>query len=327
MTLWGDIPGPWQFGLTPLFMSSVLTMSHLSSSGRPGATKVVIMLTDGINNDGVSQIYTVNYIDSLRRTQGLQMHTIGFINGDTAILHSLALAGGGNFYNAKNNIELQNAYASLAHQLVTQKLAARKLTVQEVVQCPPLYFMAGTQTVTANSTVPLEKTEALTDIRGNWVLRWYFKTIPIWGTAEVYYRIVASHGANTVIGVDSAHAQGGFYSQMVYTDDAYQIITINLPASGSEPRVTVIQKGDIVSQPSIAFRPDGIVRVHLGEHRYVALTLYNLSGRIIYRTAARFTSPGNTAQFTVPGTVPAGIYAACFEFENRTLRHLMQLLK
>jgi Mg-chelatase subunit ChlD len=327
MTVWGDIPGPEQFGYTPLHLTAIQTMSHLSSSGRPGATKVVILLTDGINNDGVSHSYTVNYLDSLRRTKGLQMHTIGFINGDTAELHSLSTAGGGNFYNAKNNIELQSAYASLAHQLVNEKLAARKLTIQEALNCPPLYFMAGTQVSTPNSTVPLEKTEALTDGSGNRVLRWYFKTIPIWGIAEAYYKIVAAQGANTVIGIDSAHAAGGFYSQMVYTDNDYQVITINLPASGSTPQVSVRQKSEVRFQPDVAFRPGRVVRVRLAENRSVAMTLYNLSGRVVYRDAARFPSAGSTAQFTVPGTIPAGMYAACFSFEDRTLRYLMNLLK
>ncbi|MGA2506795.1 MAG: VWA domain-containing protein [Chitinispirillaceae bacterium] len=323
MTVWGDIPGPSQFGYTPLNIASILTMSHLSSTGRPGATKVVIMLTDGINNDSVPRSTAISFIDSLRRTQGLQMYTIGFVNGDTSELHSLALAGGGSFYNAKDNVELQNAYASLAHQLVTEQVAARKLMIQEVLQHPPLNFMTGTQTVTANSTVPLDKFESLTEGIGNTVLRWYFKTIPIWGTAEVFYKVVATQGANTVIGVDSAHAGGGFWSQMVYTDNAYDIITINLPASGSDKPVAVLLKGETTSSPCIAFRPGGIVRLSLGEHYSVAMTLYNLSGRIVYRTAARFSSPGNCAQFTIPKTVPAGIYAACFVFDNLTIRKIM----
>jgi len=326
-TVWGDIPGPEQFGYTPLHLTAIQTMSHLSSSGRPGATKVVILLTDGINNDGISHTYTVTHLDSLRRTEGLQMHTIGFVNGDTAELHLLANAGGGNFYNAKNNIELQSAYASLAHQLVNEKVAARKLTVQEALNCPPLYFMAGTQSSTANSTVPLEKTESLTDSRGNWVLRWYFKTIPLWGIAEAYYKIVAAQGANTVIGIDSAHAEGGYWSKMVYTDNDYQVIAINLPASGSAPQVSVRQKSDLRFQPAVAFRPGRVVRVRLAENRSVAMTLYNLSGRVVYRDAARFPSAGSTALFTVPGTVPAGVYAACFTFEDRTMRYLMNIVK
>ena len=327
-TVLGNTPGPYEFGYTPLHLSAIQTMSHLSSSGRRGATKVVIMLTDGINNDGVSHSYTVNYVDSLRRTEGLQMHTIGFIDGDTAELHSLATAGGGNFYNAKNNIEMQSAFASLAHQLVTEKLAARKLTIQEALNCPPLYFMAGTQSSTVNSTVPLEKTEVLIDGKGNWVLRWYFKTIPIWGIAEAYYKIVAAQGANTAIGIDSAHAGGGYWSRMVYTDNDYQVITIGLPVTGSTPLVSVRPKGDVrFQQPDIAFMPGRVVRVRLAENRSVAMTLYNLSGRVVFRDAAQSPSAGSTALFRVPGTVPAGVYAACFTFEDRTMRYLMNILK
>ena len=167
----------------------------------------------------------------------------------------------------------------------------------------------------------------MTDGIGNTVLRWYFKTIPIWGTAEVFYKVVATQGVNTVIGVDSSHAGGGFWSQMVYTNDAYDIITINLPSSGSDKPVAVLLKGETTHRACIVFRPGGIVRMHLGEHYSVAMTLYNLSGRIVYRTAVRFSSPGNCAQFTIPKTVPAGIYAACFVFDNLTIRQALHLLK
>ncbi|MBN2189015.1 MAG: VWA domain-containing protein [Chitinispirillaceae bacterium] len=325
-TVWNQIPGGW-FNYTPLHCTSILTMSRLSTYGRPGATKVVVLLTDGIDNDGVLHSYAIDHVDSLRRTQGLLMHTIGFVNGDTAELHELAAAGGGNFYNAKNNVELQSAYASLAHQLVTEKVAARKLTIQEVLNCPPLYYMSGTQSVTENSTVPLEKTESLTDSRGNPVLRWYFKTIPIWGIAEVYYKVVAAQGANTVIGIDSAGAEGGFWSQMVYTDDAYEVITINLPETGTEQPVRITGTNEIARRPNIAFRPGGVVRVHMAGQRAVAMTLYSLAGRVVYRDEARFPSAGATAQFSVAGKVPAGVYAACFTFEDRTVRYLMNILK
>jgi Mg-chelatase subunit ChlD len=327
MTISDTVPGNTLFGNTPLQISSILAMSHLSSESRPGANRVVIMMTDGWNNDAVDSLYTRNYIDSLRRTEGLQMHTVGFVDGNTASLLSLATAGGGNFYNASNNLELQSAFASLAHQLVTVKVAARKLTIQEALNCPPLYFINGTQSSTANSTVALEKTESLTDSRGNPVLRWYFKTIPIWGIAEVYYKVVAAQGANTVIGIDSAGAEGGFWSQMVYTDDAYEVITINLPETGTEPQVSVRQKSDLRFRPNVVFRPGGVVRVHMAGQRSVAMTLYNLAGRMVYRNEARFPSAGATAQFSVAGKVPAGIYAACFTFEDRTVRYLMNILR
>jgi hypothetical protein len=327
MVLWRDIPNG-DFIYTPLHLTSVLTMSYLSSKGRVNANRVVIMLTDGINNDAIPPSTAIAFIDSLRRTQGLQMHTIGFIGGDTAELHALATAGGGNYYNARNNVDLLNAYASLAHQLVMQKLAARKLTIQEVLQCPPLYFMAGTQAATANSTVPLEKCESMTDGRGYTVLRWQFKTIPLWGIAEVFYKVVAANGAgNTLIGLDSAHSGGSFYSEMVYTDDAYEVITINLPSSEIEPQVAVVPKAEAASLPSIAFRPNGVVRILLGNRYSVALTLYDLRGRIVYRASARFPSPGNCAQFTIPPTVPAGIYAACFTLDNTTIRRVMNILR
>jgi Mg-chelatase subunit ChlD len=326
MVVWGDIPGG-SFGYTPLHISSIRAMSFLAREGRTNATRVVIMLTDGINNDGEPRSKAVSYIDSLKRTLGLQMHTIGFVDGDTAALQALAVAGGGNFYNAKNNAELRNAYASLAHQLVMQKLAARKLTIQEVLRTPPLYYISGTQTITASSTVPLEKFETLKDGYGNTVLRWQFKTIPVWGCAEVYYKIVAMTGVNTVVGVDSAHASGGLYSQMVYTDDGYKTIAVNLPASGSDQPVAVLAQRDIPAPPSIVFRRDGAVRIRMPGRSLVTMTIYTLSGRVVYRAAARPLSPGNCAVFTIPKTVPAGMYVTGFDFEKLTVRQVTPIFK
>ena len=325
MVISGEIAGG-SFGNTPLRISSVLAMSYLSKLGRPGANKVVIMCTDGVNNDGETRSATVAFIDSLRRTQGLQMYTVGFVQGDTTELRALAVAGGGTFYNANDNIALQNAYASLAHQLVMEKLAARKLLIQEVLQTPPLYYITGTQTATANCTVPLESFQSLKDSRGNTVLRWQFKTIPIWGCAEVYYTIVAINGANTVIGVDSAHAGGGFYSQMVYTDNDYNSVTVNIPASGS-PMVGIVQKGAAPSAFSYSFRPDGAVRIRLPGPSSVSLTLYNLSGRIVYRTAAMPSSPEHSISFAIPKSVPPGIYAACCTYNNTVLRATVHLIE
>lgn len=323
LVLWDDIPGG-EFGYTPLHMASVMAMSYLSSYGRRGANKVAIMLTDGINNDGEPLGTTVAFIDSLRRTQGLQLHTIGFVGGDTAELRTLSLAGGGNFYNAKDNAALLAAYATLAHQMVVEKLAARKLTIQEVLRRPPLYFLAGTQKSTANSTVKAESMESFTDDRGNTVLRWYFKNIPVWGTAEVFYKIMALEKA--AIGVDSAHANGGFYSQMVFVDDSYQTIAINLKPTGSDPSVGVVRK-NVPGPGTFTMRPDGTIRLSMTGKLQGKLMLYNLSGRLAYSVAAIPFESEHCLLFTVPRVVPAGVYAARFVSENSVIIKTIRLIR
>jgi Mg-chelatase subunit ChlD len=303
-------PNDVMYGYTPLRISSVLAMKHLNSFARAEANKVVIMLSDGGNNDGVARNTALAFLDSLRRTQGLQFHTIGFMDGDTFELHSLATAGGGNFYNAKNALELQNAYASLAHQIVMEKLAARKLMIQEVINHPPLNYVAGSQKSTISSTVPLQSFESLQDAGGNTVLRWYFKSIPLWGTAEVSYTVVATSGLGTVIGVDSTHANGGFRSQMVFTDDELNIRTIDLKSTGGPP-VSVVKGKTVPSAASISYRKDGTVCVSgLGVISPVALTLFTMDGRIAYCADVLPGSPKSRVFFRIPATVAAGVYAA-----------------
>jgi Mg-chelatase subunit ChlD len=323
LVLWDDIPGG-EFGYTPLHMASVMAMSYLSKAGRREANKVAIMLTDGINNDGEPLAATVAFVDSLRRTQGLQLHTIGFVGGDTAELRALSLAGGGNFYNAKDNAALLNAYASLAHQMVVEKLAARKLTVQEVLRRPPLYFMAGTQKSTLNSTVGAESMESFTDGRGYTVLRWYFRNIPVWGTAEVFYKVVAMESA--AIGVDSAHAGNGFYSQMVFTDDSYQTVAVNLKQSGSDPQVGVVRRS-IPALNNFIIKPDGTIRIALNGKLHGKLMLYDLSGRLAYSADAKPLQSENCVLFIVPKFVPTGTYAACFVFEGAAIRKVLRLMR
>jgi Mg-chelatase subunit ChlD len=321
-------PNDAQFGYTPLRVSSILAMKHLSSYTRPEANKVVIMLTDGENNDGETRNAVVSFLDSLRRTQGLQFHTIGFKDGDTVELRALANAGGGVFYNAKDNNELQNAYASLAHQIVREKLAARKLMIQEVINHPPLDLVSGSQKSTTSSTVPLQSCESLQDAAGNTVLRWYFSNIPVWGTAEVSYTVVATSGKNTVIGVDSAHATGGFWSQFVYTDDALAVHAINILPTGSGPTVSIAVSKPGASVAAVSFRDNAVVCMYApGVRSKVSLTLFAMNGRIAHSAEALNCAGQNSVVFRIPKTTAAGVYAVRVRWENAIQWKMVRLIR
>ena len=293
-------PNDSKYGFTPLRLSSIMAMKHLSSLTRPDANKVVIMLSDGENNDGVTRAAAVAFLDSLTRTQGLQFHTIGFMDGDTAELHALAIAGGGVFYNAKDNAELQSAYASLAHLIVKQKLAARKLMIQEVIAHPPLTYVAGSQKSTTAGTVQPVDFENLTDSAGNTVLRWSFGSIPVWGVAEVSYEVVSTAGPVTVVGIDSAHATGGFWSRMVYTDDQLVVQTVNLAPTGNGPGVPAAAKKPGSLDAVVSFRRDGTVFVCApGVVSPVSLTLFTMNGRVAFSDNA------------VPGRSGDRVFSGC----------------
>jgi Mg-chelatase subunit ChlD len=109
------------FMYTPLRISTVVTAKHLSGLGRPEATRAVIMLTDGSNNDNLAQSVPVALLDSLHRTKGQLYYAIGFVAGDTAELRTLTSAGGGTYYHASNLSELDSAYGALAEQLISEK--------------------------------------------------------------------------------------------------------------------------------------------------------------------------------------------------------------
>jgi Mg-chelatase subunit ChlD len=321
-------PNDALYGYTPLRISSVVAMKHLSSFTRAEATKVVIMLSDGGNNDGEPRSTATVFLDSLRRTRGLQFHTIGFMDGDTVELHALAIAGGGNFYNAQNNGELQNAYASLAHQIIQQKLAARKLMIQEVINHPPLNYVAGSQHATAKSTVPLQSFESLVDASGNTVLRWYFTNIPIWGVAEVSYSLVTTAGLAVAVGVDSAHTTGGFWSRMVYTDDQLSITTINLSPTGNGPPVFAEGKGRPESPPCVSFRKDGIIRVtHAVAGVPVTLTLITMNGRIAFCDRIFPGSSGDDIFFRIPKSLAKGVYALRIRRDDAVVLKMIRLMR
>jgi hypothetical protein len=90
------------FTSTPLRISSVITASHLSNVGRSDATRAIIMLTDGSNNDLLAQSVPVGLLDSLKRTKDQRYYAIGFVAGDTTELRTLTNAGGGTYYHASN---------------------------------------------------------------------------------------------------------------------------------------------------------------------------------------------------------------------------------
>jgi Mg-chelatase subunit ChlD len=310
-------PNDSKYGYTPLRISSILAMKHLSSMTRPDAKKVVIMLSDGENNDGVTRLAAIACLDSLRRTQGLQFHTIGFMDGDTAELHALAIAGGGVFYDAKNNTELQAAYASLAHIMVEQKLAARKLLIQEVVNHPPLNFVDGSQKSTGVATIAVQGFETMQDAAGNTVLRWTFSVIPVWGIAEVSYRVVAAPAIPAVFGVDSAHATGGFWSRMVYTDDQLTVQTMNIPSTGSPPVSITAGKKNALPAAIVSFKREGTVCISApGVSSPVSLTLFSMNGRIAFSEISRPCPPGRQVIFSIPRTLAAGMYAVRVQWEN-----------
>lgn len=294
------------FGDTPLRVSSVVATSLLSTYSRPDASKAVIILTDGLNNDDVPRKTATQFIDSLKRAQSLQFHTIGFIEGDTTELKALAQAGGGSYYNAKNSLELRNAYSALAREIVLHA-AARDLLIQDALFTPPLYYVAGSQKVTAGSTVPADSFRTLQDGNGNTLLRWYFKVVPVWGVAEVNYKITAPSGRNYAIGVDSLHAAGGQFSSAVFGNDSLDFIRMAIPPSGKNDQVCAGNTRGEQTVSGLVFRRETVV-FGVMAHEAGVLALYDLGGRKVFNAAVQPRASAQTAVFRLPASLPSGVY-------------------
>ncbi len=324
MVIQDNIPSG-AFGYTPLRVSSIVASTYLSRYGRPDANKLVIMLTDGVNNDGESLSTTENFLDNLKRTQGLQFHTIGFMKGDVAELNALALAGGGVFFNAQNSTDLQNAYASLANMMVKEKIAARKLTIQEVIHTPPLYYIEGSQKTTGSSSVMAESHDLFQDAAGNTVMRWNFKNIRFWGKAEVSYEMVAAQGGDPMIGIDSVHSTTGFWAQMVYTDEQNKTNTINLKPSGGATSTN--DKPNPTLNPILVHFSGGWANIYIQTkaHTEVHMKLYALNGRIVYDTKGLTVSENSVVRFIIPSYLSAGVYVTSVTANNDKVRKKIYL--
>jgi Mg-chelatase subunit ChlD len=324
MVIQNDIPSG-TFGATPMRISSVVASTYISQFGRPDANKLVIMLTDGVNNDGEPRSVVEEHLDMLKRTQGIQFHTIGFMQGNPTELNALATAGGGIFINAQNSTELQNAYASLANMMILEKVEARKLTIQEVLQCPPLYYIEGSQKATDSSTVGVESFDAFPDAIGNTVMRWNFKNIRAWGKAEVSYRMIAVNGGDPMIGIDSIHSQTGFWSHMVYTDPQSNTFKINLKPSGGTTPVTDISSNNAVLATILFSERRRCVLFRTQEKTDLELKLYTLNGKVVYSVKGHSIAGNNWVRINVPSHISAGVYITCVSINNTMVRKKIYL--
>ena len=74
-----------------------LAWNELISSGRPGASKSVVLITDGIPNlpsDGDPVDYAVSIAASMWNDAVIPTHVIGLEDGLSAILNQIASSGG-----------------------------------------------------------------------------------------------------------------------------------------------------------------------------------------------------------------------------------------
>jgi secreted protein with Ig-like and vWFA domain len=90
-------------------------MSTLASTGaRPWAVRVIILLTDGINNWGPDPRTEA----SSAASQGVMIYTISFADeADQALMQDIANIGYGRHYHAQNSADLTNAFRDIARHL------------------------------------------------------------------------------------------------------------------------------------------------------------------------------------------------------------------
>ena len=91
--------------------------SFLHASARPYAAKTMVVMTDGMHNDGLDP---VAYATTICSTYKLTIHTVTFGNGaDTSRMQSVAAIGGGKHYHAANSAQLLAVFEEIANNLPT----------------------------------------------------------------------------------------------------------------------------------------------------------------------------------------------------------------
>ncbi|MEW6215905.1 MAG: VWA domain-containing protein, partial [Nitrospirota bacterium] len=143
------------FDDTPFNISTMVGLRYLAEHGGTKSNKVLIMLTDGRNDDNVPFSSLKSYVDSMYNNKGISLYIVGFEEGGQVTeLTELAEAGGGKFFNAKTPQELQDVYMELGGMLVTN-LAASNMMIQEVLSADQK-FVTGSDSILEGTTAAID---------------------------------------------------------------------------------------------------------------------------------------------------------------------------
>ncbi|MDA0659661.1 MAG: VWA domain-containing protein [Planctomycetota bacterium] len=83
---------------------------------RPWASKVIIVMTDGIHNTGEGPINPAQNAAN----GGIQVHTITFaLEADQSLMQTVASVGGGRHFHATSGADLRDVFRQIAHSLPT----------------------------------------------------------------------------------------------------------------------------------------------------------------------------------------------------------------
>ena len=95
--------------ITPMGMSPISLALESAANDFFGldGKKILILLSDGEETCGGNPITVAGYITQL--IPGLEVHVVGFDVASLQQLEQIAVAGNGNYYHAKNGIEIANA--------------------------------------------------------------------------------------------------------------------------------------------------------------------------------------------------------------------------
>lgn len=92
-------------------------LAFLHASARPYAAKTMVVMTDGMHNNGIDPVAVAT---TLCNQYNLTIHTVTFGDGaDTARMQSVATIGGGKWYHASNSAQLNAVFEEIANNLPT----------------------------------------------------------------------------------------------------------------------------------------------------------------------------------------------------------------
>jgi uncharacterized protein YegL len=101
-------------------MSDALKVASelLVKESRPGARRVILLMTDGLTND--DKVSTPDEAMELAKTNGIEVYAVAFgSDADTGLLQTIAQRTGGEYFFASTGDELVKSFGTVANTLVT----------------------------------------------------------------------------------------------------------------------------------------------------------------------------------------------------------------
>jgi len=223
-----QIPGG-NFNDTPRNIATISGANYLVKNSLYN-TKVLILMTDGENDDNVPMGQVLQHIDSLRQTDSIVVFTISFRAGQNQELKDIAQAGGGLYYHASTPSQLDSVYAKIARSIkVLNTIIAYEVDTLShgtamVYEVLPSHvnLVPGSVFPTSNNTITIDSF-GIAILGSSTVLQWFVNSISLDDVFEVNYSLT-SDSAGPIAGNVTKAMDTANYSRLYFMDFSGELI-------------------------------------------------------------------------------------------------------